>query len=256
MKTKNFLMVALIVFFLSSCNKDEPVGPLPDNFYPNSYILEFTNPSNLLSSADHCIRLDREKKLFRNSYTETEDPSVINIRLDLADFREERISFDAPRKSLNYETYMQKISQLGDNKFYGYSQLYSRDHILGYKSGLVLNDTISNISVSCNKEYLGVPAGNNLEDKFMIFYEDLLLVVKNGYKKPTGERFYSIPNETAFPYALIGEPLAVFNQDEHPNISPSMILYANNLPATEAVHTFNINVIMKSGKVYTTQCQL
>lgn len=81
MKIGAFFITPLMALFLFSCNKDESVGPLTDNFYPNSYILEFTNPSAFLSSADHWIRLDREKKLFKNSSPEIEAPTVTNILL-------------------------------------------------------------------------------------------------------------------------------------------------------------------------------
>ena len=247
MKTKNFLVALASVCLFTACDNDSP--DLYPNWYPDSYIIGFEGVENLEVSASHISYADLENKTVDlGVYGKEENTTTLSIIGNITDNASIKVDYLAKEGTEPAKAYKEKTASLNDTSFKGFDKMLSRSYIFMYNGRCpVLNESLTEISVTCDKAVGTIPAGEKLDHVLMIFYEDQMAVVNSGYKKYDGADAFHIPGNTNFPYALRGCRLSEFNSAEHPFISNAFLIQAENLPIAHEGYTFTVSVKTKEG---------
>lgn len=244
---KTVLLSLTVLMFMSSCNKDTP--DLYPNWYPDSYMIGFEGIENLDVSASHVKHVDLENKILEiGVYGREENATTVSIIGYVTDLTTEKTDFLAKDGTDQAAAYKEKTASLNDISFKGFDRMLSRNYVFMSNGKCpVLKESVMEVSVTCNKAVGTIPAGGKLDDVLMIFYEDQFAVVSNGYKNYVGTDAFHIPGDISFPYALRGCKLSEFNSSEHPYISNTFLIYAEDLIIANEDYTFTISVKTKEG---------
>lgn len=247
MKTRNLLAVLASAFMLTACNNESP-DTYP-NWYPDSYIIGFEGVENLDASALHLKFFNLENKTMDIAVAGKQElPTTLSIIGNITDNATTKVDFLAKEGTEQATAYKEKTAALNDVSFKGFDSMFSRDYVFTFNGrSPVLDESVVEISVTCDKTIGAVQAGKKLNDILMIFYEDQLAVVSSGYRNYAGADAYKVSGTTKFPYALRGCKLSEFNSAEHPFISNTFLIYAENLPLASEDYTFTITVKTKEG---------
>lgn len=256
-KASVFLLILFSIFssasFLS-CGSDNEGDPP----YNNSFIQAFTEIDQITAKTSFGATFDKTNHTF---YFESDNPNIdegVYIWLKGTSSKG-FFAADAPRTSDSYKEYNKYINRIGDKDFTNRPHRYYG--ILGNNKSIAITDTLSFITVKCDKSYNSTtPVNTSLNHLITVFFDNPYTVVKNNYNNYKGEDSYVVKRILAnknienvmidgFPYAFVGHNLSEIDWQKYPFIGNEWLLVFNQRPDVTDTYTFNISMAKSDGSI-------
>lgn len=107
---------------------------------------------------------------------------------------------------------------------------------------------VKSITITCDKDWDEAhPAGTNLNDLFVMYYEDHYALVHNGYKAPEGTYKFSDMEHMIHPQAVVESPGPYFSIIDSPFVGSEWVFHLISAPQKTDSYSFKVAATFANG---------
>jgi hypothetical protein len=186
-----------------------------------------------------CIHIESRRVLVRDSSEFYNVPQIGSSGFLFSNGDDPNESFYLERQK-GYDKYIEMVGDTSFNK-----------KVSGLPHTISIITPLRDIAITCDKNFgANYPAGSNLSEIFMVFFDDIYSTVRNGYR-PVEDSYAYYPRgfnyEEYNPQSLVKVRLSEANFPERPFIGNAWNCILDVAPEHTDTYTFTVKVTLVDG---------